>query len=90
MAFPLPESAFAGIPFDPLRSYYFEQRGEPPEVEKSDNPKIMMETGKNYFGGPVSGRYRINQVISWCLERDPNERPKIVRLVRHVKSIVFP
>jgi hypothetical protein len=89
MAFPLPESAFAGIPADPLRSYYFEQRGEAPEVAKTDNPRIMVEMGKNYFGGPVSGRYRINQVISWCLERDSNERPKIGRLVCHVKSIVF-
>jgi hypothetical protein len=88
MAFPLPESAFAGIPQDPLQKYYCGQM-EPPEVARPDNPKLMQVAGKNYFGGPVSGRYRINQVVSWCLERDPNERPKIARLVCHVKSIVF-
>jgi hypothetical protein len=49
----------------------------------------MEVVGKNFFGGPVSGRYRINQVIAWCLERDPSERPKVNRLVSHVKSIVF-
>src|SRR5271167_3835714 len=88
MAFPLPESAFAGVPQDPLQKYFC-GRMEPPEVARTDNPKIMEVAGKNYFGGPVSGRYRINQVISWCLERDANERPKIGRLACHVKSIVF-
>jgi serine/threonine protein kinase len=88
MAFPPPESAFAGVPQDPLQKYFC-GRMEPPEVARTDNPKIMEVAGKNYFCGPVSGRYRINQVISWCLERDANERPKIGRLVYHVKSIVF-
>lgn len=90
MAFPQPEAQVFGAQAfqDPLRNYYCGQ-GEPPEVSKTDNPKIMEIAGKNYFGGPVSGRYRINQVISWCLERDSNERPKIGRLVCHVKSIVF-
>lgn len=90
MAFPQPEpQVFGAQAFqDPLRNYYC-GTGEPPEVARSDNPKIMEIAGKNYFGGPVSGRYRINQVISWCLERDSNERPKIGRLVYHVKSIVF-
>jgi serine/threonine protein kinase len=72
---------------DPLRKYWCGTT-EPPEVARSDNPKLMFEVGKNYFVGPVSGRYRINQVISWCLEREPNERPKIGRLVNHVKSVV--
>jgi hypothetical protein len=48
----------------------------------------MTVVGKNFFESPVSGRYRINQVISWCLEKDPSERPKAERLFRHVKSIV--
>jgi serine/threonine protein kinase len=89
MAFPLiAEGAFGIQPSDPLQTYYC-GTGEPPEVARSDNPKIMVPVGDNYFGGPVSGRYRINQVISWCLERDPSERPKIGRLVNHMKSIVF-
>jgi serine/threonine protein kinase len=88
MAFPLSEATFGVQPSDPLRNYYCGQ-GDPPEVAKTDNPKIMQAVGKNYFDGPVSGRYRINQVIAWCLERDSNERPKIARLVCHVKSIVF-
>jgi serine/threonine protein kinase len=89
MAFPLPEVHVMGAQFrDPLRTYFCGQ-GESPEVAREDNPKIMQVVGKNYFEGPVSGRYRINQVISWCLERDSNERPKIARLISHVKSIVF-
>jgi len=87
MAFP-PASAFGGIVKDPLRNYYH-GTADPPEVAKTDNPALMQVVGKNYFDGPVSGRYRINQVIAWCLERDSNERPKIGRLVNHVKGIVF-
>lgn len=78
-----------GIPTpDPLRNYFCGQ-GDAPEVARTANPKLMEVVGKNYFQGPVSGRYRINQVIAWCLERDSNERPKIGRLISHVKSIVF-
>jgi serine/threonine protein kinase len=86
MAFP-PSDGFPAAGPDPLRKYWC-GTAEPPEVARNDNPKIFQEVGKNYFVGPVSGRYRINQVISWCLEREPNERPKIGRLVNHVKSVV--
>jgi serine/threonine protein kinase len=85
LAFP-PSATFG--PQDPLRMYFC-GNGEPPEVAREDNPRIMEVVGKNYFGGPVSGRYRINQVIAWCLEREPSERPKVNRLVSHVKSVVF-
>lgn len=88
MAFPLPEPGSGHQVTDPLRDYVCGQ-GEAPEVRREDNPKIMEIVGKNYFGAPVSGRYRINQVVAWCLEKDSNERPKIGRLVCHVKSIVF-
>ena len=90
MAFPFTGSGFALSPEDPLRRYYCgEGDKDLPEVLRPDNPLIMRCVGNNYFGGPVSGRYRINQVISWCLERDANDRPKIGRLVNHVKSIVW-
>lgn len=85
MAFP--HHVQPGCP-DPLRLYFVGQTAVP-EVAKEQNPKIMTVVGKNFFESPVSGRYRINQVISWCLETDANERPKIGRLIRHVKSIVL-
>ena len=87
LAFP-PTATFGVGPQDPLRTYFGGQN-EPPEVAREDNTRLMEVVGKNFFGGPVSGRYRINQVIAWCLERDPSERPKVNRLVSHVKSIVF-
>ena len=85
MAFPaqLPN----GCP-DPLRLYFVGQKSVP-EVTKEDNPRIMTPVGKNFLGSPVSGRYRINQVVSWCLETDASDRPKVERLIRHVKSIVL-
>jgi len=90
MAFPFTGNGFALSPEDPLRKYYCGEGDKYlPEVLRTDNPLLMRCVGNNYFGGPVSGRYRINQVISWCLERDASDRPKIGRLVNHVKSIVW-
>jgi serine/threonine protein kinase len=90
MAFPPPpQQPPAQLSQDPLW-HYVKGNGKPPEVSPTDNPKIYNPAaGLNCFGDPVSGRYRINQVIQWCLERDPNDRPKIWRLICHVKSIVM-
>lgn len=89
MAFPPPPQQPQQQSQDPMWNYV-KGNGRPPEVGPADNPKLYNPAvGMNCFGEPVSGRYRINQVVQWCLERDSSDRPKIWRLICHVKSIVM-
>jgi hypothetical protein len=90
MAFPL-DAHLPGMPaVEDSLGKYVNGGGPPPELEPNDNPQLYeTAVGINCFGNPVSGRFRINQVIQWCLERDPNDRPRISRLILHVKSIVW-
>lgn len=89
MAFPQAPQTPGRPPQDALWQYV-KANGRPPEVGPADNPRLYNPAvGVNCFGEPVSGRYRINQVVQWCLERDSNDRPKISRIICHVKSIVW-